>query len=261
MSTDSAASADHKEVRPVILVTGGSGAIGGEIAARAAASGAAVAVHASTRASAGAAVERIRARVPEAEIAAYDCDFREPGSTRGLVQSVATAMGRIDSVIHCAITGAPGVTGLFRDTDPDSYGRHAALVLGSFQALCFHALPHLAQHGGAIVVFASDAGRFAAPRQSLIGGANGGLITFVRNLAPEIARDGVRINCISPSFVEKTPAFDRYAAGGRGESARRRAGLGLPTPGDIAPLALFLSGAGAAKITGQVISVNGGLNA
>jgi NAD(P)-dependent dehydrogenase (short-subunit alcohol dehydrogenase family) len=47
----------------------------------------------------------------------------------------------------------------------------------------------------------------------------------------------------------------------RADAARERAGLGLPTPGDIAPLALFLCSPGASKITGQVISINGGLNA
>ena len=84
-------------------------------------------------------------------------------------------------------------------------------------------------------------------------------MSFVRNLAMETARSGVRVHCISPSFVENTPVFEAHAA--RAEAARQRAGLGLPSPADIAPLALFLCGPGATKITGQVISINGGLNA
>jgi NAD(P)-dependent dehydrogenase (short-subunit alcohol dehydrogenase family) len=47
----------------------------------------------------------------------------------------------------------------------------------------------------------------------------------------------------------------------RMETAAKRAGLGLPTPADIAPMTVFLCGPGAARITGQIISVNGGLNA
>ena len=53
--------------------------------------------------------------------------------------------------------------------------------------------------------------------------------------------------------------FEAHAV--RAGAARERAGLGLPTPADIAPLVLFLCGTGAVKITGQIISVNGGLNA
>ena len=58
---------------------------------------------------------------------------------------------------------------------------------------------------------------------------------------------------------EKPERFS--AAGGRAQTARERAGLGLPTPKDIAPMALFLCGPGARRITGQIISINGGLNA
>ena len=76
-----------------------------------------------------------------------------------------------------------------------------------------------------------------------------------------VSRDGVRVHCISPSYVRDTPVFEKRATSGRGEAAAQRAGLGLPTPKDIAPLVLFLCGPDAAKITGQIISVNGGLNA
>ena len=83
-------------------------------------------------------------------------------------------------------------------------------------------------------------------------------MTFVRNLALEVSRHGVRVHCISPSFVADTPVFEKHAA--RAGTAFDRAGLGLPTPKDIAPMALFLCSPGAAKITGQIISINGGLN-
>jgi 3-oxoacyl-[acyl-carrier protein] reductase len=253
--------AEDAHTRPVYLVTGASGAIGGAIASAAASEGAAVAVHGSTATSVDSAISKIRQRQPDPKLVPAPADFHQAGAIETMVAAVVADTGRLDAVIHCAITGAPGVTGPFRHTDPASYGAHIALVVGCFQQLCFHTLPHLSRRGGAIVTFASDAGRFPAPRQSLTGSANGGLMSFVRNLATEVARDGVRVNCISPSYVEETRAFEQYAAGGRGETARKRAGLGLPEPGDIAPLALFLCGPGAAKITGQIISINGGLNA
>lgn len=245
----------------VILVTGATGGIGFEIASQACAGGAVVAVHGSRPERVADAIQRLLAQTPEAKLIAAPGDFRQAGVVEAVVEKAASEGGRLDAVVHCAITGAPNTTGWFRKTDPENYGAMAALVLGVFQQLCFAALPHLAEQGGAIVAFASDAGRYAAPRQSILGAAFGGIMAFVRNLAVEAARDGVRLHCISPSYVADTPVFERHAASGRGESAAQRAGLGLPTPKDIAPLALFLCGPDASKITGQVISVNGGLNA
>jgi 3-oxoacyl-[acyl-carrier protein] reductase len=124
-------------------------------------------------------------------------------------------------------------------------------------------LPWLAKAGGCLVAFVSDAGVFAAPRQSMIGAMRAGVIGFVRNLAVEVARDGVRVHAISPGFIDGTATAQRLEAASaeRMARARARAGLGLPTPADIAPLVLFLCGPGAKRITGQVISVNGGINA
>ena len=243
----------------VVLVTGASGAIGFEIAAQAAEAGAVVAVHGSHAKSVAKAIERLRARVAEAQLIAAPADFREEGAIEAMIEKVAVAAGRLDAVIHCGITGGAGVAGPFATATPASFGEHAALVLGSFQRLCFAALPHLAVRGGTIIGFASDAGKFASPRQAIIGAAFGGIMSFARNLALEVARQGVRVHCISPSFVADTPAFERHAA--RAGTAFDRAGLGLPTPKDIAPMALFLCGPDAAKITGQIISINGGLNA
>lgn len=248
----------------VILVTGATGAIGFEIAAQAAEQGAVVGVHGSRAESVAAAVERLRARAPDARFIAAPADFRREGEIEASVAGVAAETGRLDAVIHCGITGSDkgGITGPFGRTDPEAFGDHAALVLGTFQRLCFAALPHFGKEGGTLITLASDAGRFAAPRQSIVGAAFGGLMAFVRNLAMEVGRDGVRVHCLSPSFVTDTPVYDAYAKlGNRAEAAFARAGLGLPAPADIAPMALFLCGPGAAKITGQIISINGGLNA
>jgi 3-oxoacyl-[acyl-carrier protein] reductase len=242
-----------------ILVTGASGAIGFEIAAQAAAADAIVGVHGSSAASADAATARLIASVPGARALAAPADFRRPGAIAEMVEKFAGDAGRLDAVIHCGIAGASGVAGPFAKADPDGFASHAALVLGSFQQLCFAALPHLAERGGTIIGFASDAGRFAAPRQAIVGAAFGGVMAFVRNFALEAAYQGVRMHCLSPSFVADTPVFAAHTA--RAEAARARAGLGLPSPADIAPLALFLCSPGAAKITGQIISINGGLSA
>jgi 3-oxoacyl-[acyl-carrier protein] reductase len=253
----------HIEPGSVILITGATGGIGSEIAAQAAESGAIVGVHGSRQETVDKTIARLSEATPAAKFIAAPGDLREPGVIESIVNRVAGEAGRLDAVIHCAITGAPGTQGLFAQMDPQAFGANAALVLGIFQQLCFAALPHLSKQGGTIIGFASDAGRFASARQSVLGASFGGLMMFVRNLAMEVARSGVRIHCISPSYVVDTPVFERFAraAGERGIRAQERAGLGLPSPKDIAPMALFLCGPDAAKITGQIISINGGLNA
>ncbi|MEX5636365.1 SDR family NAD(P)-dependent oxidoreductase [Parafrankia sp. FMc2] len=245
----------------VILVTGASGGIGFEIASQAAAGGATVGVHGSRPDSVADAVTRLRALHPDARTIAAPGDFRAEGVIDDVVAKIVTDGGRLDAVIHCAITGAGGTTGLFAHTDPTRYGLAAQYMVGVFQQLCFAARPHLARQGGAVVGFVSDAGRFAAPHQSIIGAAFGGMIAFARNLSTEISRDGVRINIISPSYVVDTPIYELRAAKGRTATAVKRAGLGLPSPKDIAPTALFLCGPDSTKITGQVVSINGGMNA
>jgi NAD(P)-dependent dehydrogenase (short-subunit alcohol dehydrogenase family) len=188
-------------------------------------------------------------------------NFQETEAPAGVVDRFADEAGSLDAVIHCAMTGAPGTMGLFRNTDPQAYGAMATLVLATFQRLS-HAAVHRfpKESGGTLIAFISDAARYPAANQTLLGAAFGGIVTFVRNLAFEMARDKVRAHVISPSYVKDTPVFERFGVNGRGETAEKKAGLGLPTPKDLAPLALFLCGPDATKMTGQVISVNGGIN-
>jgi 3-oxoacyl-[acyl-carrier protein] reductase len=243
----------------VILVTGATGGIGFEIAAQAAQDGAVVGVHGSRPERVADAIARIEARAPEAKLVAVPGDFLQPGVIDGVIAKMVAEGGRLDAVIHCAVTAPKEISGLFFKTNVANFGQLAQSILAVFQQLCFAALPHLSERGGTIISFASDAGRFAAARQSMVGAVFGGIMAFVRNLSVELARNGVRVHCISPSYVVETPVYEAYAA--RGSAAAERAGLGLPSPRDIAPMTLFLCSPDAAKITGQVISINGGLNA
>ncbi len=231
----------------IVLVTGASGAIGGEVALREAAAGATVIVHGRTADAASAAAMHVCSAVPGAALSTVAADFGEAGAIAAMMDGVARDHGRLDALLHCLVASPPKdgagmrcVSGRFGDTDPafyDSMLRHAVSTL---QQLCHAALPLLTQHGGAIVTLTSDAGLFAAPGQSLIGPSRAAVVNFTRNLALDIARDGVRINCISLTYVEDTPIFDMVVASGstRPDTARKRAGLGLPRPRDVAALAI-----------------------
>ncbi|MET0241683.1 MAG: SDR family oxidoreductase [Sphingobium sp.] len=250
-------------MHPVMLVVGGSGSIGRVVAAQALAAGWRVALHGSSDASAAAVVDGLGGGGDA--IRGFGADMTDAATIDMLIAAVGEWGGRIDAVVDCSTNGPKGLrlSGLFADTEPAGYAAFLALSLGNLQHLAHASLPWLKRQGGTFIAFASDAGRFASARQAIIGASRAGIIGFVRNLAVEVARDGVRVHCVSPSFVADTSSARRLAAhnGDRVEKAAKKAGLGLPTPDDIAPVVLFLCGDGARKITGQVISVNGGVNA
>jgi NAD(P)-dependent dehydrogenase (short-subunit alcohol dehydrogenase family) len=243
----------------VMLVAGGSGSIGSAIASAAVAAGWTVAVHGRSAMSAAAVV----ARVP-GDRAAFAADFTDAGAIEELVARAGAWRGRLDAVVDCTAMGpSRRLTGAFADTEPEGYAALLDQSAGNCQRLAHAALPWLRRDGGTLIAFTSDAGRYAAPKQAIIGASRAAIIGFVRNLSTEIARDGVRVHCISPSFVDDTDSARRLAAinAERIARLRQRAGLGLPTPADLAPLVLFLCSDAARRMTGQVLSINGGANA
>jgi NAD(P)-dependent dehydrogenase (short-subunit alcohol dehydrogenase family) len=245
--------------RPVMLVTGASGSIGEAIAVEAAANGWAVALHGRGADKLEAQAAVLRASAPAEPVV---CDVADDGAAERIVAGAYEKFGRIDAVVDCVSTGPREgkLTGLFKETTPEQYTAFYHHSASWFQRLAHAAYPHLAERGGTLIGFISDAGKFAAPRQTIIGAARAAAIGFVRNLAVEAARDGIRVHAISPSYVLESRTAVLMGQS-RTETAAKRAGLGLPTAADIAPITVFLCGPGAAKITGQVISVNGGLNA
>lgn len=243
--------------RPVMLIAGGSGSLGSQTAREALAQGWAVALHGRTPEKLE-ALERELGEIGMVE--GFIGDVFAPDGAQTLVDEVAERFGRIDAVVDCVASGVPGISGLFPDTDPASFSPFYDVSTGWLLRLSHAAYPLLKVQGGTIISFISDAGIFAAPHQTAIGTVRAASIGFIRNLSREAARDGIRAHVISVSYVEGSDIVARLGPK-RMETARRRAGLGLPTANDIAPMTVFLCSDNAAKITGQVISINGGLNA
>jgi NAD(P)-dependent dehydrogenase (short-subunit alcohol dehydrogenase family) len=242
---------------PVMLIAGGSGSIGSATAREALAQGWAVALHGKTPAKLAALEAELGAL---GTIEGFQGDVFAPDGAARLVAEVAGRFGRIDAVVDCVAAGVGGITGLFPDTDPASFTPFYDVSTGWLLRLSHAAYPYLRAQGGTIISFISDAGIFAAPHQTAIGTVRSACIGFVRNLAREAARDGIRAHVISVSYVEGSDIVARLGPK-RMETARRRAGLGLPTAQDIAPTVVFLCSNRASRMTGQVISINGGLNA
>ncbi len=249
---------------PVMVIAGGTGSIGREIAAQALRCSWRVIIHGRTAASVDAIATELRTRHPGCPLSGIVADISEQDGAETLVKSAAAVWNRIDAVVDCVAAGPDSgrITGAFSTTDPGVYSKFMELSAVYLQRLTAAALPWLTLSRGCLVAFVSDAGIYPAPHQALIGAARAATCGFIRNLALEVARDGVRTHCVSLSFVEASAVASHLEASGssRLDKARKRAGLGLPSPADIAPLVLFLCSDGAKHMTGQVISINGGLN-
>ncbi len=250
------------DATPVMLIAGGSGSIGAALAALAVAAGWRVALHGRRSESVESACTNIRERFPLAVVSGHCADFVAGEAIAALVAEVGAKHGRIDAIVDCSTGGPRGITGLFAETDPAAFAGFAAQSVVVLQRLAHAGLPWLRATRGSLLAVVSDAGIYAAPRQALIGSMRAAAIGFIRNLARELAAEGIRANVVSPSFVEGTAIVERLDTvdPARLEKARKQAGLGLPAPVDVARLVLFFSGADAAHITGQVVSINGGLN-
>jgi NAD(P)-dependent dehydrogenase (short-subunit alcohol dehydrogenase family) len=249
----------------VAIVTGGVGTIGFETAAQLAAADAFVVINGRDQGRCEAAADRLKAQDPSVQALAIAADVSAYESCVELINRTETAFGRVDFLIHCALSPIPGLAGPFDQTDPDKYAALMQQAICAPMYLCHAALPAMRRAGGgAIVAFPSDAGKVAAPNQTMVGATRAAVMMFLRSLALEAAADAIRCNCIAPTYVD-TPGLQQAMQGGphaqRISKAAARARLGLPTPGELAALAVFLCSPAAAHLTGQVISVNGGLHA
>lgn len=197
------------------------------------------------------------------------CDFHRldallPQAAVQSFNALRQSMGRIDILVHCVggyVSPQPFETKPLASIDSaiDSHLRSALYVVHA-------ALPiMIAQGGGSIVLLSSDAAKSATPGESVIGAAKAGVAMFCRTVALEVARHRIRVNCITPSIVRGTATYDRLIADEFSrklfQKAEERAKLGVVIPEDIAPLAAFLGSPQAGKITGQIISINGGISA
>lgn len=117
--------------------------------------------------------------------------------------------------------------------------------------------------GGTYIIVSSDAAKIPTPGESLHGSLMAALNMFARTLALENARHTIRVHALTPSIVANTHSHERMMAEPFSrklfEKAKSRAGLGVVEPSDLAALSVFLASPQAARMTGQSITVNGGI--
>jgi 2-hydroxycyclohexanecarboxyl-CoA dehydrogenase len=232
------------------VVTGGAGAIGAATVRALSDAGLRVVVCARTSAAARSVAEGDEA---------FGADLADPASVGELVAAISAA-GPVDVLVNCA---GWGEVQPFLDTTPQTWDTMLAVNLRAAIQLTHAILGQMAERGwGRLVFVGSDAGRVGSRNEAVYAAAKGGIAAFAKSIAHEVARNGVTSNVVSPGPTE-TPRLVKYRETYAEKMAPllRRIPLGrVGTPEDVAALIAFLCSDAAAYITGQVISVNGGLH-
>jgi 2-hydroxycyclohexanecarboxyl-CoA dehydrogenase len=240
------------------IVTGGASGIGRAIAEACAREGARVAV---VDLNAGGARETADAiEKAGGTAAAWPLDVTDVAAVDRMTGEVASRWGGVHVLVNCAGWDKPMK---FVDTTPEFWEKILAINLKGPIACMRAALRvMIPQESGKIVTIASDAGRVGSTGEAVYSAAKGGLIALTKTVAREVARHRINVNCVCPGPSD-TPLFrNEFAATSPklAESLTRVIPWGrLGLPDDVAPAVVFLASDEAGFITGQTLSVSGGL--
>ena len=240
------------------FVTGGASGIGRGIVLALARAGARVTV---------ADVNAVGARAVVGEIEraggvafAQPLDITDVVAVDAAVDAAAARGGGLHILVNCAGWDRPMP---FVDTTPEFWERILAINLKGPMACTRAALRHMIkQESGKIISIASDAGRVGSSGEAVYSAAKGGIIALTKTIAREVARHRINVNCICPGPSD-TPLFQtEFVATSPklAEGLKRVIPWGrLGVPDDVAPAVVFLASDEAGFITGQTLSISGGL--
>lgn len=242
----------------VALVTGASSGLGEACALALAAEGARVAIAARRTQE----LERVAQRAREAGAAdarAFSVDLSDPQSIERLLEGVRDAFGGVDVLV--ANGGGPKQGTLMQTGAGDWDAAYQTLLRGMLQ-LVQGVVPGMrARKWGRIVALTSTSVKQPIATLALSNVFRTALVSALKTLAGEVARDGVTVNAIATGRIETARLRSLY---GNDDAALARAGAEVPIgriarPEEFAPLVAFLCGEPAGYITGQTIAVDGGL--
>ena len=243
-----------------VAVTGGGGGIGGATCRRFASEGARVAVLDLNPDAAGRVADAIRAAGGQAQ--AFRCDITDRASVDAAVAAAEESLGPIDVLVNNA---GWDVFRPFTRTEPAQWDKLIAINLTGALHMHHAVLPGMvSRKAGRIVNIASDAARVGSSGEAVYAACKGGIVAFSKTIAREHARHGITVNVVCPGPTD-TALFADYKEGAGNpeklmEAFTRAIPLGrIGQPEDLPGAILFFASDDAAFITGQVLSVSGGL--
>ncbi|MGX9392049.1 glucose 1-dehydrogenase [Nitrobacteraceae bacterium UC4446_H13] len=189
-------------------------------------------------------------------------DIANYGAVKAAVDRGVAKFGKLDILVNNA---GWDIAKPFLQSEPDLWDKIIAINLRGPLNLHKAAMPHMiASGGGKIVNVASDAGRVGSSGESVYSACKGGLISFSKTIAREYARDNIRVNAVCPGPTDTALLRSFVGDGEFGQKIYEGLKRAIPLkrlgqPDDIPGMIAFLSSDDANFITGQVISVSGGL--
>jgi NAD(P)-dependent dehydrogenase (short-subunit alcohol dehydrogenase family) len=237
-----------------IVITGAGSGIGAATSAIVAELGGTVYVTDSRGEAASTVAEEIKGKGGEAHALTLDVtDFVACGT---VMDEVVSATGAIDALITCA---GWSETHPLAGEDPEYWEKVIAVNYAGTIYPCFHALRHMnTAKYGRIVTFSSDAARVGTFGEAVYAGAKAGVIGFTKSVARENGRYGIVANVVSPGVTD-TPLMRHQDQVVIDKMVKLVTLKRMGQPEEVAAAAVFLASREVAFITGQVISVSGGL--
>jgi 3-oxoacyl-[acyl-carrier protein] reductase len=239
----------------VVLITGSSRGIGAEVAAKAAAEGAVVAVHYQSSAD-GAKQTLERVRAAGADGATFTADLGDGEQAERLVADVIERFGRLDGLVNNA--GRTQV-GPFLDIDPADWNEIIRTDLTAAYHTCRAALPGMLERGsGTIVNIASRLGQIGVAETAAYSAAKAGLLGLTRALAKEFGPRGIRVNAVAPG-VTVTEMTTDLVDSEAGRQRLRDMPLGrFGRADEVADSVIFLLSDASSLFLGQTLNPNAG---
>jgi len=248
-----------------VAITGGTSGTGLRAAERFLAGGANVVVNGRSAERGQAAFDVLEAQFPK-QVALSIADCSDYAQATRMVQEAVDAFGGIDILFSAGASGA-GSPKPFADMPPDEI-RDAVMTRFVARMYPVHAaIPELRKRtGSCVVMLTTDAARHATSGESMIGAYAAGIIQVTKVLARELSRDRIRVNTVSMTLTAGTRSWEKIFGNESFEKnlfekaiARFPFG-GAPDAADVADAVVFLASPQASQVTGQTLSVNGGLS-
>jgi 2-hydroxycyclohexanecarboxyl-CoA dehydrogenase len=183
-------------------------------------------------------------------------DMTNEASIAAFAEAVAAQVGAVDVLVNAA---GWGKTLPFWEGTTDFWNKLIALNLVGPMQLAKALLPAMMERrSGSIVNIASDAGRVGSLGETVYSAAKGGLIAFTKSLARETARYGINVNCVCPGPTD-TPLMAAVPDKVKEALTKAIPFRRLGKPEEVADAVAFFASDRASYVTGQVLSVSGGL--